>query len=61
LLVILGGVRMLSLKSYGLAFLASVTAAVPCVSLIACCGVGEIVGIWALVVLLQPDVRAAFR
>jgi hypothetical protein len=61
LLTILGAVRMMSLKSYGLAVLVSVLAAVPCVSFMACCGPGEGVGIWALVVLLNPEVRSAFR
>jgi len=61
LLMILGGIRMLQLKSYGLAVFASVLAAVPCLSGLACCGIGEIVGIWSIVVLLQNDVRSAFR
>jgi hypothetical protein len=60
-LVILGGVRMLALKNYGLAVLASVTAALPIISCTGCCGLGEIAGLWALVVLLSTDVRVAFR
>jgi hypothetical protein len=60
-LVILGGVRMLSLKNYGLSVLAAIVAALPGLSCSGCCGVGAIVGIWALVVLLNPDVRAAFH
>lgn len=60
-LVIFGGMRMLSLKNYGLAILAAVLAALPGVSCSGCCGVGEIVGIWALVVLINPDVRASFQ
>ena len=61
LLTILGAVRMMALKSYGLAVFVSVLAAVPCISCMACCGPGEGVGIWALVVLLNPEVRSAFR
>ena len=61
LLVILGGIRMMSLKNYGLALFASIVAALPVVSCSGCCGAGEIVGIWALIVLLNPDVRAAFH
>jgi hypothetical protein len=61
LLIIGGAVRMLQLKSYGLAVFASVLAAVPGPSCSACCGVGMAVGIWAIVVLVNPDVRAAFR
>lgn len=60
-LVILGGLRMLSLKNYGLAILASIVAALPGVSCSGCCGLGIIVGIWAIVVLLNPDVRASFQ
>jgi hypothetical protein len=61
LLLIAGGIRMLQLRSYGLCMLASVTAAIPCISILGCCGVGQLVGIWSVVVLLAPDVRAAFR
>jgi hypothetical protein len=60
-LIILGGVRMLMMKSYGLAVLASIIAAVPCVSGSACCCLGEAAGIWALIVLLSSEVREAFR
>ena len=52
---------MLSLRAYGLAVAASVITAIPCISCSACCGLGEGIGIWALVVLLNNDVRAAFR
>ena len=34
---------------------------VPCVSCAGCCGVGEVIGLWALIVLLSADVRSAFR
>jgi hypothetical protein len=61
LVAILGGVRMLQLKSYGLAVFASVLAALPILSCMGCCGIGEGIGIWAIVVLLNPDVRAAFQ
>jgi hypothetical protein len=61
LLAIFAGARMLALKSYGLALMGAVITAVPCISPSACCGVGMGVGLWALVVLLQPDVRSAFR
>jgi hypothetical protein len=61
LLTIAAGIRMFNLKSYGLAVLASVVMAVPCISPSACCCLGEVIGIWSLVVLLQTDVRAAFR
>ena len=60
LLNIIGGIQMLRLRSYGLALFASILAAIPCISCSACCGLGEGIGIWALVVLLNPEVRAAF-
>ena len=60
-ITIFGGIRMVGLKSYALAVSASVIAAVPCVSTMGCCCVGEAVGIWCLIVLLSADVKAAFR
>ena len=60
-LPIAGGVRMLSLKSYGLALTGAITASIPCISAMACCGLGEGAGIWAMVVLLNPDIKSAFR
>jgi hypothetical protein len=60
-LTILGAVRMLMLKSHGLAIFASILAAIPCVSLTACFGLGLGIGIWSLVVLLSNDVSTAFR
>jgi hypothetical protein len=58
---ILGGVRMLSLKNRGLAIFSSILAAIPCLSSMGCCGIGIGVGIWSLVVLMNADVKAAFR
>jgi hypothetical protein len=59
-LQIYGGLNMRRLCYYGLALAGAVLAAIPVVSPLACFGIGEAVGIWALVILLQPDVRAAF-
>jgi len=59
-LTILAGVRMRSLNSRGLALLGSVAALVPCISLSACLLIGVVAGIWALVVLSNERVRAAF-
>jgi hypothetical protein len=61
LLAILGGARMLALKSYGLAVFASVLVAIPFISCSACCGLGEGIGIWSVVVLMNEEVKAAFR
>lgn len=61
LLTLLAGIRMLSLRSYGLCIIGAICAALPCLSCGGCCGLGEIIGLWALIVLLSGDVRAAFR
>ena len=61
LLTLFGGVRMLQLRSYPLCVLASIVAAVPCISPSGCCCLGEVGGIWALIVLMNPDVRSLFR
>jgi hypothetical protein len=61
LLLILGGIRMLQLRNYGLAIFSSVVAAVPFISCMACCCMGEVVGVWSIVVLLTPQVRMMFR
>jgi hypothetical protein len=61
LLILLGGVRMRALQSYGLAMTGSILAALPCFSCAGCCGVGQVVGIWSIVVLFNPEVRAAFQ
>lgn len=61
LLVILGGIRMLALKNYGLALLAAILAALPGLSCSGCCGIGAVLGIWSLIVLIDTDVRATFQ
>ena len=60
-LIILGGARMRALQSYGMAVTASVLALIPCLTCTGCCGLGQGIGIWALVVLLKPEVKALFR
>jgi hypothetical protein len=60
-LAIVAGVRMLSLKSYGFSVFTSVLLAIPIISCSGCCGLGEGIGIWALVVLMNEEVKAAFR
>ncbi len=62
LLVLFGGFRMMALRSYGLAVTGAIIAAIPIISCPgACCFIGEIAGIWALIVLLNGEVRSAFR
>jgi hypothetical protein len=49
--------QMRQLKKHGLCMAASILSLVPCV---ACCFSGVPLGIWSLVVLSRPDVKAAF-
>ncbi len=58
LLVIAGAIKMKNLSSYGLAMTAAIVAVIPCVS--PCCLLGLPFGIWALVVLNEENVKAAF-
>ncbi len=60
-LIIFGGIQMLNRRTYGLAMAASILAMLPCLTCLGCCGVGEGIGIWALVVLSQDDVKRSFR
>ena len=57
--IIYGAVRMKNLSSYSWAVAAAVLALIPCLSS-PCCAVGVPFGLWALLVLLDRDVRAAF-
>lgn len=57
--VILGAWRMKNLQSYGLAMTAAIICVIPCCG--PCCGLSLIPGIWSLIVLNRPDVKAAFR
>jgi hypothetical protein len=60
-LIIFGGIQMLKQRSYGLAMAASILTMLPCITCLGCCGVGEGIGIWALIVLMQDDVKRSFR
>lgn len=60
LVSVLGGICMAKLRSYGLAMTGAILAAIPFVSPLGCCLVGEVVGIWSLIVLFNADVRMAF-
>lgn len=57
-LVFFGALRMRQLRSWGLALTASIVAMTPCIGL--CCVAGLPIGIWALVILLKPEVKSAF-
>lgn len=56
--IFLGGLKMKSLENYGLSMAAAIVSFIPCVS--PCCLLGLPIGIWALVVLNRPEVKAAF-
>jgi hypothetical protein len=57
--MIIGGVQMLSARRYSLAMLAAVLAIIPLTSV--CCLPGIPIGIWAMIVLRNAEVKAAFR
>jgi hypothetical protein len=59
-LITYGGYNLTHLNSYRLATTGAILAAIPFVSPMGCCGIGEAIGIWSLVVLLNPEVRSAF-
>jgi phage FluMu protein Com len=59
IIILLGAVKMKDLENYGLAIAASVIAMIPCIS--PCCMLGLPFGIWALVVLSDPVVKASFK
>ena len=57
-LLVFAGMKMMKLESWGLCLAASIVAIIPCIS--PCCCVGLPVGIWAVVVLLNDEVKTAF-
>ena len=59
IVILIGAMKMKNLESHGWAVAVSVIALLPCVS--PCCLVGLPIGIWALVVLNKPEVKAAFH
>ena len=59
IVMLVGAIKMKKLESYGFAMTASILAVIPCFS--PCCCLDLPFGIWALVVLSDARVRAAFR
>jgi hypothetical protein len=57
-IVLFGALKMMRLQSFGWAMAAAILAVIPCLS--PCCCLGIPFGIWALVVLSKPEVKAAF-
>jgi len=56
--ILLGALKMKNLQSYGFAMTAAILAMIPCLS--PCCLLGFPMGIWAIAVLVDPQVKAAF-
>jgi len=56
--ILLGAMKMMKLQNYGMAMAASIIAMLTCSI---CCLMGLPVGIWSLVVLMKPEVKAAFN
>jgi len=57
--IIYAALKMRELSQWGLALAASVLAMIPCIS--PCCLIGLPVGIWSLIVLTKPEIKAAFH
>jgi hypothetical protein len=57
---VFGAVMMRSLKAYPVALMAAIVSAIPCLFTSCCCVFSMPAGIWAIVVLMKPDVRAQF-
>lgn len=57
--IIYVSLKMKELNQWGLCVAASVLAMIPCIS--PCCIIGLPIGIWCLVVLMRPEVKAAFH
>ncbi len=57
--ILMGALKMKKLESHGFSMAAAILAALPCLS--PCCLIGLPIGIWAVVVLNKPEVKAAFK
>jgi len=55
--ILFGGLKMMKLESRTVVLAASIVAMIPCVG---CCVIGLPVGIWSVIVLSKPEVKAAF-
>lgn len=58
--VIFGGVKMKAMQGWGIAVAGAVVALLPCTNWI-CCLLGMPIGIWALVVLMNDEVKRSFQ
>lgn len=57
--IIYAAIKMKELNQWGMAMAASILAMIPCIS--PCCILGLPIGIWCIVVLTKPEVKAAFH
>lgn len=57
--VLVGAVKMLQQRSWALSMAAAILISIPCIG--PCCPFGIPIGIWSLMVLFRPDVRAALE
>ncbi len=57
-LILIGALRMQNLRNYTLAYVCAVLSMIPCVT--PCCLLGLGFGIWAVVVLNRPEIKAQF-
>ena len=55
--ILFGAMKMNKLQNYGMAMAGTIAAMLPCTL---CCIIGLPLGIWSLVVLMKPEVKAAF-
>lgn len=58
-LVVFGALQMKNRKNWGLAVAAAVIAMIPCFNS-CCCLLGLPAGIWSLVILMKPEIKAQF-
>lgn len=58
--VILGALKMRALQSYPLAMASAIISCIPCCFSSCCCIVGMPAGIYAVILLMKPEVKAAF-
>jgi hypothetical protein len=60
ILILIGAIKMKSLRSYEFAYAAAILSVIPCIN--PCCGwiLGLIFGIWAMVALAKPGVKSQF-
>ncbi len=59
IVMLVGALKMMKLQSWGFALAAAILVMLPCGS--CCCCLGIPLGIWVIVLLNKPEVKAAFR